>query len=125
VRELVFSMKDTEENRLQAISKFLKEARQSLVPYNVFLSTDIFGCLCWNLDDIGIGERLQELAPELDYVSPMLYPPSFNMEFPGMPILWGIHTRSYISLWKRPEKEPSLRCPFPPWLQLLLIEVLL
>jgi hypothetical protein len=35
------------------------------------------------LDDTGIGQRLEELAPELDYISPMLYPSAFQFGIPG------------------------------------------
>src|SRR5208282_2477206 len=44
-----FSMPNTEENRIKALSGFLSEAKKRLMPYNVFLAADIFGYVCWNL----------------------------------------------------------------------------
>jgi hypothetical protein len=111
-------MKDTEENRLQAISGFLNEARQTLVSYNVFLSADIFGYVCWNLDDTGIGQRLQELAPELDYISPMLYPSAFQYGIPGYanPVAHP-HEIVYLSLEEARKRTNLPTVRFRPWLQ--------
>jgi hypothetical protein len=115
---LSFSGKDTEENRLNAISGFLKEARQRLVPYNVFLSVDTFGYVCWNLDDTGIGQRLDSLKEDVDYISPMLYPSAFQYGIPGYvnpvqhpyPIV-------YLSLEKARERTKLSPMHFRPWLQ--------
>ena len=67
-----FSMPNTEENRVKTIAGFLSEAKKRLSPYNVFLAADIFGYVCWNLNDTMIGQKLEEIAPILDYMSPML-----------------------------------------------------
>jgi peptidoglycan/xylan/chitin deacetylase (PgdA/CDA1 family) len=117
-RGLIFSMKDTEENRLKAISEFLKEARQRLIPYNVFLSIDTFGYVCWNPDDTGIGQRLEELAPNLDYISPMLYPSAFQYGIPGYsnPVAHPYEV-VYLSLEKARQRTSLSRIRFRPWLQ--------
>jgi len=78
-----FSMPNTMENRVNAVSGFIKEARKRLLPTNVFLSADIFGYVCWNLNDTFIGQTLDALAPHLDYLSPMLYPSGFHHGIPG------------------------------------------
>lgn len=83
IRGLRFSVANTEENRVMAISGFLSEARRRLVQYNVFLSADIFGYVCWNLNDTDIGQKLEDMAPHLDYISPMLYPSGFQFGIPG------------------------------------------
>jgi hypothetical protein len=83
--ELRFSMPNTEENRVKAISGFLMEAKKRLKPYNVFLSADIFGYVCWNLNDTFIGQKLEELIAHLDYLSPMLYPSGFQYNW-GLPL---------------------------------------
>lgn len=115
---LLFSMADTEQNRLNAISGFLKEARQKLIPYNVFLSTDIFGYVCWNLNDTGIGQRLEELAPNVDYISPMLYPSGFQSGIPGYanPVTHP-HEIVFQSLEKAGERLHISAARFRPWLQ--------
>ncbi|MDG3439067.1 putative glycoside hydrolase [Nitrospirillum amazonense] len=82
-QRLRFAGPTTEKDRLAAIAGFLGEARRRLLPYNVYVAADIFGYVCWNLDDTGIGQRLEELAPQVDYLSPMLYPSGFQFGIPG------------------------------------------
>ena len=99
-------------------SLVLFTVRRRLIPYNVFLSVDIFGYVCWNLDDTGIGQRLEELAPSVDYISPMLYPSAFQYGIPGYanPVE-NPHEVVYRSLEKARQRTglPSIR--FRPWLQ--------
>ena len=115
---LQFSMPNTEENRVKAISGFLKEARKRLTAYNVFLAASIFGYVCWNLNDTSIGQRIEDLAPLVDYLSPMLYPSTFQYGLPGYRIPVS-HPREIVSLsLKRAEERtrlPSIH--FRPWLQ--------
>jgi hypothetical protein len=80
---LLYAEPNTERARIGAIGGFLREARRRLVPYNVFLSADVFGYVCWNRNDTMIGQRLEELAPLLDVISPMLYPSSFQFGIPA------------------------------------------
>jgi hypothetical protein len=78
-----FSQASTMQSRTTAIKGFLTEARRRLAPYNVFLAADIFGYVCWNTDDTGIGQKLEDIIPLVDYVSPMLYPSGFTFGIPG------------------------------------------
>ncbi len=115
---LRFSMPNSEENRVKAIQGFLTEARRRLVPYNIFLAADIFGYICWNLNDTYIGQRLENVAPLVDYVSPMLYPSGFQYGIPGYRIpVAHPHEIVYLSLKRAKERTrlPSIR--FRPWLQ--------
>lgn len=115
---LQFSMPNTEENRVRAVSGFLAEARRRLIPYNVFLSADIFGYVCWNLNDTKIGQRLEDIVGHLDYVCPMLYPSGFQYGIPGYrnPVA-NPYEIVYLSLKRAQERTnlPSYR--FRPWLQ--------
>jgi hypothetical protein len=113
-----FSMPSTEENRVRAISGFLKQAKEKLTPYNVFLSVDIFGYVCWNLNDTEIGQRLEDVAPHVDYLCPMLYPSGFQYGIPGYrnPVAHPYEI-VYLTLKRAQERTrlPSTR--FRPWLQ--------
>ncbi|WP_123106166.1 putative glycoside hydrolase [Acidithiobacillus sulfuriphilus] len=115
---LVFSEPNTEKNRIAAISGFLAAARKRLVPYNVFLSADIFGYVIWNRNDTGIGQRLNDLAQQVDYISPMLYPSGFQYGIPGYPDPVR-HPRQivYLSLRKAEERTGLPAVRFRPWLQ--------
>jgi len=114
---LKFSKPTDMKSRLGAISGFLAEARRRLTPYNVFLAADIFGYVTWNLDDTHIGQRLEELAPIVDYISPMLYPSCFQFGIPGYrnPVAHPYEI-VFLSLQNARERGiPSIR--FRPWLQ--------
>jgi hypothetical protein len=119
---LKFSEPNTEANRVAAISGFLVEARKRLAPYNVFLDADIFGYVCWNLSDTKIGQKLENLSYEIDYLSPMLYPSGFQYGIPGYrEPLDHPHEIVYLSLKKAAERthlppirfrpRETFRCP--------------
>jgi hypothetical protein len=80
---LTFAQPATLENRRAAIGGFLREARRTLSPWNVFLAADVFGYVCWNAGDTHIGQQLEDMVSLVDYVSPMLYPSSFQYGIPG------------------------------------------
>jgi len=113
-----FSVPNTEENRVRAITQFLAEAKRRLAPYNVFLSGDIFGYVCWNLNDTMIGQKLENVAPVLEYMSPMLYPSGFQYGIPGYrnPVAHP-HEIVYLSLKKAGERTQLPPGRFRPWLQ--------
>jgi hypothetical protein len=82
-QKLRFAQSPTEELRIQGIDRFLSEAHEALIPYNVFLGVDIFGYVCWNTNDTGIGQHLEDIVPLVDYVSPMVYPSGYKFGVPG------------------------------------------
>jgi len=113
-----FSMPNTQENRVKAISGFLMEARKRLLPYNSFLSADIFGYVFWNLNDTHIGQTLEDLAFHLDYLSPMLYPSGFQYGIPGYRIpVTHSYEIVYFSLKRAQERTHLPSVHFRPWLQ--------
>jgi hypothetical protein len=115
---LTFDRPWTEDNRVAAIDGFLAAARDALVPYNVFLAADVFGYVAWNADDTHIGQKVGHVAGIVDYVSPMLYPSSFQFGIPGYrnPVQhpYEIVRRSLEEAQKR-ARVPPIR--FRPWLQ--------
>jgi hypothetical protein len=104
--------------RTQAIAGFLAEARRRLRPYNVYLAADVFGYVCWNRDDTGIGQQLEEIMPNVDYLSPMLYPSGFKFGIPGVknPVAnsYSIVRESLSQAQTRLKVSPKR---FRPWLQ--------
>jgi len=105
-------------SRMSAVAGFLDRAYKRLAPYNVYVAADIFGYVMWNLDDTHIGQRLEELAPVVDYISPMLYPSCFQFGIPGyrLPVAHPYEI-VFLSLQNGRERVgiPSIR--FRPWLQ--------
>jgi hypothetical protein len=104
--------------RTAAIAGFLADARRQLAPYNVYLAADIFGYVCWNRDDTGIGQQLDAIAPNVDYLSPMLYPSGFQFGIPGIrnPVAnsYAIVRQSLAEAQARLNISPRR---FRPWLQ--------
>ena len=113
-----FSQPSTEEARVKAITGFLQEARSKLAPYNVFTAADIFGYVCWNLNDTDIGQKLDPIASAVDYLSPMLYPSGFQFGIPGFrnPVQ-NPYEIVYLSLKKAQERTKISPLRFRPWLQ--------
>ncbi|MDH4232541.1 MAG: putative glycoside hydrolase, partial [Nitrospirota bacterium] len=115
---LAYSVPNSEENRVKAITGFLVEARKRLRPYNVFLATDIFGYVCWNPDDSKIGQRIEDIAPLVDYISPMLYPSGFQFGIPGYRIPVAHPYEIVYRTLKRSQERTGLEpVRFRPWLQ--------
>ncbi len=113
-----YSRANTEENRVKAVTGFLQEARNRLLPYNVFLAADIFGYVCWNLNDTQIGQKLETLVSPVDYLSPMLYPSGFQWGIPGYrnPVA-NPYEIVFLTLKRAQERTSIPPTRFRPWLQ--------
>lgn len=113
-----FSVENTQAERVKAISGFLEAARERLLPYNVFISADIFGYVSWHDADIEIGQRVDALAPYVDYLSPMLYPSGFNAGIPGYrnPVAANYEIVK-LSLDNALKKSANSPLCYRPWLQ--------
>jgi len=72
--------KDT---RIPAIAGFLGMARRELGPLGVYVAADVFGYTAFNDNDTDIGQRIEELAPNVDYFCPMVYPSGYHVGIPG------------------------------------------
>ncbi len=79
----VYSAPNTSGTRLPAIAGFLTKARRELGPTGVFMAADVFGYTAFNANDTDIGQRVEELAPHLDYLCPMVYPSGYHLGIPG------------------------------------------
>ena len=71
------------ETRLPAIAGFLERARREIGNHGAYISADVFGYIAFNENDTDIGQRVEELAPHLDYMSPMVYPSGYHVGIPG------------------------------------------
>lgn len=115
---LVYSQPSTEESRYGAIRDFMAQLDGALEPFGVFTSADIFGLTAWLDHEADIGQMVENVAPYVDYLSPMLYPSTFT---PGL-LHWEADKRpteypyevvyeSLIRIRGRTDK------PLRPWLQ--------
>lgn len=115
---LAFSSSSTQQNRVAAVTGFLSAAAKRLAPYNVFVSADVFGYVLWNRNDTSIGQRLEDMVPQLDYISPMLYPSAFQFGIPGYsnPVAHPYETVN-LSLMNAQKRTGLPARHIRPWLQ--------
>ncbi len=81
---IVYPGKDNRK-REQVIADFLAYARKELRPFGVWVSADVFGLVTSASDDMGIGQRLEEISGGVDYISPMVYPSHYTPGNLGVP----------------------------------------
>jgi hypothetical protein len=78
-----YSKPVNKDTRLPTVTAFLSRARRELGPLGVFVGADIFGYTAFNDNDTDIGQRIEELAPSVDYLCPMVYPSGYHLGIPG------------------------------------------
>jgi hypothetical protein len=64
-------------SREQAIADFLSYARSRLSKKGIVVSADVFGLVTAALDDMHIGQTIEQIAKSTDVISPMIYPSHF------------------------------------------------
>jgi hypothetical protein len=78
-----YSKPVNKDTRLPTIAAYLQRARKEIGPTGAFVAADVFGYTAFNENDTDIGQRIEELAPHLDYFSPMVYPSGYQWGIPG------------------------------------------
>jgi hypothetical protein len=78
-----YAQPNNKDTRLPAIAGFLGRARRELGPLGVYVAADVFGYTAFNENDTDIGQRIEELAPHVDYFCPMVYPSGYQKGIPG------------------------------------------
>lgn len=80
IKGLEYEKEAVFDNRTALMAEFFTQASEALETTGAFFSADIFGLAVW-MDpdrDLGIGQRVQDIAPYVDYLCPMLYPQTFG-----------------------------------------------
>jgi hypothetical protein len=117
-RGVGFSQPANQDSRTEAVTGFLEAAHKALVPYNVMVAADIFGYVCWNLNDTDIGQKIAPILNAVDVVSPMLYPSGYQFGIPNYrnPVQ---HPYEIVNLSLKRAQERTGVPPrrFRPWLQ--------
>jgi len=112
---IVYAELNTPATRTKTIREFMAALQDALKPYGVFISADLFGMTAWVKHDMGIGQRLDDVAPYVDYLAPMLYPSTFgsgNLGYENPSARpYDVVYRSLIEAMKRTKTK------IRPWLQ--------
>jgi hypothetical protein len=115
---------DTKLQKYEAINGFLAYAREQLP--KTIISADIFGIICESpADTEGIGQYLELIGKDIDYISPMVYPShyskgtSVNGQIFQKPDLdpSGIVYNAIARANSRISKVTNFRAKFRPYLQ--------
>jgi len=113
-----YARPNSKETRLPTIAAFLERARGELGAMGAFVAADIFGYTAFNENDTDIGQRIEEMAPHLDYLCPMVYPSGYHVGIPGYrnPVLhpYPVVHESVRLIRKR---AAGLPVQVRPWLQ--------
>ena len=113
-----YSKAVSKETRLPAIAGFLARARRELGAHGAYVGADVFGYIAFNENDTDIGQRVEELAPHLDYICPMVYPSGYHVGIPGYrnPVQNSYHVvRESVRLIRK--RAAHLQVRVRPWLQ--------
>jgi hypothetical protein len=109
----------TEDNRVTAITGFVRRAEARLRPYGVAVGADTFGLTTVADDDSGIGQDIVALGRYLDYFCPMVYPSTWSNGSLGLPYPpsdpYAVVHDSVLSAVKRLAAYPTVKVR--PWLQ--------
>ncbi len=99
-----------------AITDFLKQAKERLSERGVKISIDVFGLTTTEKSDMGIGQKIVDMTKYVDYVSPMIYPSHYANGQYGIPVPNKEPYRTvYISLQGAKKRLPVEK--LRPWLQ--------
>ncbi|MBE0466777.1 MAG: polysaccharide deacetylase family protein [Candidatus Desulforudis sp.] len=104
-------------HRVDVLSDWLAYAREELGWHRMF-SAAVFGFIAHAVDDVGIGQRPERMAPFLDYISPMVYPSHYSRGNYGFANP-NAHPYEIVSLSLQ-DFEPLIEasgCRLRPWLQ--------
>jgi hypothetical protein len=80
-----YARPSTQAARIDAVSRFLEAAREGLGGTGAALAIDVFGYAAFNETDTEVGQRIEDLAPLVDYLCPMTYPSGYHRGIPGYP----------------------------------------
>ena len=105
----------TSDERSAIIAQFAQEAAQALHAVGAALAFDTFGQTTVIAHDDGIGQILEDMAPYLDYYSPMVYPSTwtpgwFGLDYPPRPIRISWSSAASAWQWSGCGRSPMSRC---------------
>ncbi len=83
ISSIVYPMYQKTELKVDAMKRFFAAVGDPLRKEKIPVSFDLFGLVCMGNDGLGIGQRLGDVLPSADFVSPMVYPSHYANGFQG------------------------------------------
>jgi hypothetical protein len=78
-----YSFYDGSETKAQVMARFFETVGTAMHADKIPVSFDLFGMTFETSDDFGVGQRLVDVYPNADFVSPMVYPSHYASGFQG------------------------------------------
>jgi hypothetical protein len=102
----------------EVIAQYLAYTRKKLEPYGAIVSADIFGLTGLVSNDMGIGQLIHQIAENVDYICPMVYPSHYHKGEYGIPNPDAApYDIVYVSLRDAQKRLAGTGCKIRPWLQ--------
>lgn len=126
VNHIVYPVYDGVEPMVSVLQRFFTRVGGVMRAEHIPVSFDVFGMTFWSYNDFNIGQRLIDVLPYSDWVSPMVYPSHYPRGFEGFAnpaeapyeMVWRSleeGTKLTRGFWSGSESE--LRVKWRPWLQ--------
>lgn len=111
---------DNIKRRVEAVTDFVKYAREELAYYDVDVSVDIFGYAATIPETPGIGQNFSKISENVDVISSMIYPSHWSNNYFGIPFpdkepyrLVNEYAKVENEVLSKLENKPTSR----PWIQ--------
>ena len=111
----------TERDRVDAVSGFLRRARDEVRLAGAFVSVKFPGNVAWTDGENGMGHDLHVLAGVVDYLCPTFFPSSFPTGLPGIlkfpQVIQRPHDVAFESVRRARARTADQGAVLRPWLQ--------
>ncbi|MBI2475454.1 hypothetical protein HYV69_03465 [Candidatus Uhrbacteria bacterium] len=123
---IVYPVYDYKKSKVEIIRSFFKTIGEAMREEKIPVSFDVFGMTFWSFDDFNIGQRLIDVLPYADFVSPMVYPSHYvdgfegfanPAEFPYEIVKRSLDEGTRLTHGFYSDSDSKLRSHWRPWLQ--------
>ena len=83
ISSIVYPIYNGSDLKVDVMKRFFASVGGPLKKDKIPVSFDVFGLTCMANDGLGIGQRLADVMPSADFVSPMVYPSHYANGFQG------------------------------------------
>jgi len=83
ISSIVYPVYDATESKVEVMQRFFERVGGAMKESGIPVSFDVFGMTFWSYHDYNIGQRLIDVLPYADFVSPMVYPSHYVDGFKG------------------------------------------
>jgi len=83
INSIVYPVYKKEKTKVEVMQSFFKTVGEAMQKEKIPVSFDVFGMTFWSFDDFNIGQRLIDILPYADFISPMVYPSHYVDGFEG------------------------------------------